>query len=152
MYVDNLAYQIVHDASEFDVILAENLMGDILSDIGGALAGSLGMLGSSSKNENGFGLYEPVHGTAPDIEGKNLANPIGMFMAVSMMLADWNMDGVSSALTNSIDKVMTGKQLNSNLYSASSGGIIGTTQFTDLVIEEIKISVKKSVVINDEYK
>ncbi len=89
MLVDNLAMQLVMRPQTFDVILAGNLFGDILSDLGGAIAGSIGLLGSASLNAEGFGLYEPVHGTAPDIAGKGIANPLGTLAAVALMLEQW---------------------------------------------------------------
>jgi 3-isopropylmalate dehydrogenase/3-benzylmalate dehydrogenase len=89
MLVDTLAMELVRRPAEFDVILAENLFGDILSDIGGALVGSIGLLPSASLNADGFGLYEPVHGTAPDIAGRGIVNPLGTIGAVGMMLDQW---------------------------------------------------------------
>ena len=86
MLVDNLAMQLVREPKRFDVILAGNLFGDILSDIGGALVGSIGLLPSASLNEHGFGLYEAIHGTAPDIAGKGIPNPLGTMGAVVLML------------------------------------------------------------------
>ena len=90
MLVDNLAMQLVMRPQDFDVILAGNLFGDILSDLGGAIAGSIGLLGSASLNASGFGLYEPVHGTAPDIAGKGIANPLGTLAGVILMLEQWD--------------------------------------------------------------
>lgn len=89
MLVDNLAMQLVMRPQDFDVILAGNLFGDILSDLGGAIAGSIGLLGSASLNANGFGLYEAVHGTAPDIAGKGIANPLGTLAGIILMLEQW---------------------------------------------------------------
>ena len=89
MLVDNLAMQMVMQPNQFDVILAGNLFGDILSDIGGAIVGSIGLLGSASLNADGFGLYEPIHGTAPDIAGKGIANPLGAINSVVLMLQQW---------------------------------------------------------------
>lgn len=89
MLVDNLAMQLVINPQQFDVILAGNLFGDILSDIGGAIAGSIGLLGSASLNANGFGMYEAIHGTAPDIAGKGIANPMGTLASVELMLQQW---------------------------------------------------------------
>ena len=86
MYVDNAAMQLVRDPSQFDVILTSNLFGDILSDLAAMLTGSIGMLPSASLNISGPGVFEPVHGSAPDIAGKNIANPIAMLLSVSMML------------------------------------------------------------------
>ena len=89
MLVDNLAMQMVIRPTEFDVILAGNLFGDILSDIGGAIVGSIGLLGSASLNADGFGLYEPIHGTAPDIAGQGIANPLGAINSLVLMLQQW---------------------------------------------------------------
>ena len=89
MLVDNLAMQLIINPQHFDVILAGNLFGDILSDLGGALVGSIGLLGSASLNDTGFGLYEPIHGTAPDIVSKNQANPLGTLASAMMMLEQW---------------------------------------------------------------
>ena len=86
MYVDNAAMQIVRDPSQFDVIVTENLFGDILSDEASQITGSIGMIPSSSMGEGSRGLYEPIHGSAPDIAGQNRANPIGTILAAAMML------------------------------------------------------------------
>ena len=86
MYVDNCAMQIVRDPSQFDVIVTENLFGDILSDEASQITGSIGMLPSASLGDGSRGLYEPIHGSAPDIAGQDLANPIGMILAAAMML------------------------------------------------------------------
>ena len=89
MLVDNLAMQLVMRPQSFDVVLAGNLFGDILSDLGGAIAGSIGLLGSASLNADGFGMYEAVHGTAPDIAGKGIANPLGTLAGIILMLEQW---------------------------------------------------------------
>ena len=86
MYVDNAAMQIVRDPSQFDVIVTENLFGDILSDEASQITGSIGMIPSSSMGEGSRGLYEPIHGSAPDIAGQDRANPIGTILAAAMML------------------------------------------------------------------
>ena len=86
MYVDNAAMQLVRDPSQFDVIVTENLFGDILSDEASQITGSIGMIPSSSMGEGTRGLYEPIHGSAPDIAGQNKANPIGTILAAAMML------------------------------------------------------------------
>lgn len=86
MYVDNCSMQIVRDPSQFDVIVTENLFGDILSDEASQITGSIGMIPSSALGEGTRGLYEPIHGSAPDIAGQDLANPIGMILAAAMML------------------------------------------------------------------
>ena len=85
MYVDNAAMQLVRQPKQFDVIVTGNMFGDILSDVAAMLTGSLGMLPSASLASNGSGLYEPVHGTAPDIAGQDLANPLATILSVAMM-------------------------------------------------------------------
>ncbi len=86
MLVDNCAMQLVKDPAQFDVILTENMFGDILSDEASMVTGSIGMLASASMNDSTFGLYEPSHGSAPDIAGKNIANPLATILSASMML------------------------------------------------------------------
>ncbi|MFH0342425.1 MAG: 3-isopropylmalate dehydrogenase [Chromatiales bacterium] len=86
MYVDNAAMQLVRRPTQFDVLLTPNLFGDILSDLAAMLTGSIGMLPSASVNQSGKGLYEPIHGSAPDIAGQNSANPLGTILSVAMML------------------------------------------------------------------
>jgi 3-isopropylmalate dehydrogenase len=86
MYVDNAAMQLVRAPKKFDVIVTGNLFGDILSDEAAMLTGSIGMLPSASLDERGKGLYEPIHGTAPDIAGKGLANPLATILSAAMML------------------------------------------------------------------
>ena len=86
MYVDNAAMQLVRAPKQFDVIVTGNLFGDILSDEAAMLTGSIGMLPSASLDENGKGMYEPCHGSAPDIAGQNIANPLATILSVAMML------------------------------------------------------------------
>ena len=103
MLVDNCAMQLVKDPSQFDVILTENMFGDILSDEASMVTGSIGMLASASLNDTAFGLYEPSHGSAPDIAGKNVANPIATILSAAMMLRysfqlDQEADAVEAAV------------------------------------------------------
>jgi len=86
MYVDNAAMQLVRNPKQFDVMLTSNMFGDILSDLASMLCGSIGMLPSASLDEHGKGLYEPIHGSAPDIVGKNIVNPLATILSVAMML------------------------------------------------------------------
>ncbi len=86
MYVDNAAMQLVRDPGQFDVIVTTNMFGDILSDLASMLTGSIGMLPSASLNAEGLGMYEPIHGSAPDIAGKNIANPLATIISTAMML------------------------------------------------------------------
>jgi 3-isopropylmalate dehydrogenase len=86
MYVDNCAMQLVRNPKQFDVIVTGNMFGDILSDEASMLTGSIGMLPSAALDEKGKGLYEPIHGTAPDIAGKGVANPLATILSAAMML------------------------------------------------------------------
>lgn len=107
MYVDNCAMQIVKYPSQFDVILTENLFGDILSDEASMITGSVGMIPSSSLGEGTRGLYEPIHGSAPDIAGQDIANPIGMILAAAMMLRhSLDMPREAEAVENAVDMVL----------------------------------------------
>lgn len=107
MLVDNAAMQIVKDPSQFDVIVTENLFGDILSDEASMITGSIGMIPSSSLGDTSCGLYEPIHGSAPDIAGKNLANPIGTILSAAMMLRySFNMSEEADAIEAAVTKVL----------------------------------------------
>ena len=107
MYVDNCAMQIVKDPSQFDVIVTENLFGDILSDEASEITGSIGMIPSSSLGEGTRGLYEPIHGSAPDIAGKNAANPIGMILSAAMMLRfSFGMSEEAGAVENAVNTAL----------------------------------------------
>ena len=107
MYVDNAAMQIVRDPSQFDVIVTENLFGDILSDEASQITGSIGMIPSSSMGEGTRGLYEPIHGSAPDIAGQNRANPIGTILAAAMMLRySFDMAAEANAVEAAVDAAL----------------------------------------------
>ncbi|MBQ8590171.1 MAG: 3-isopropylmalate dehydrogenase [Firmicutes bacterium] len=107
MLVDNCAMQIVKKPSQFDVVVTENMFGDILSDEASMITGSIGMIPSSSLGDGTRGLYEPIHGSAPDIAGKNLANPIGTILAAAMMLKySFDMDEESTAIEAAVEKTL----------------------------------------------
>ena len=108
MLVDNAAMQLVRDPKQFDVVVTGNLFGDILSDIAAMLTGSIGMLPSASLNSKNQGMYEPVHGSAPDIAGKGLANPIAAILSVAMMLKySFNLNRESSLIEDAIQQVLS---------------------------------------------
>ena len=108
MLVDNCAMQLVRDPKQFDVILTENMFGDILSDEASMVTGSIGMLSSASLNETKFGLYEPSHGSAPDIAGQNKANPIATILSAAMMLRfSLDLDEEANAVETAVQKVLT---------------------------------------------
>ena len=107
MLVDNCAMQLVRDPKQFDVILTENMFGDILSDEASMVTGSIGMLSSASLKEGSFGLYEPSHGSAPDIAGQDIANPIATILSASMLLRySFNMDEAADAIDNAVKQVL----------------------------------------------
>ena len=137
MYVDNAAMQLVRDPGQFDVILTSNLFGDILSDLAAMLTGSIGMLPSASLNNNGPGVFEPVHGSAPDIADKNIANPIAMLLSASMMLKiGLNEEEAAENLENAIDKVLSKGFRTADLAYGSSE-VLSCSEIGDKIIDEI---------------
>lgn len=107
MLVDNCAMQIVRDPKQFDVILTENMFGDILSDEASMVTGSLGMLSSASLGEGTFGMYEPSHGSAPDIAGQNKANPIATILSAAMLLRySFGLSKEADAVENAVKTVL----------------------------------------------
>ena len=117
LLVDNAAMQIVMNPSRFDVIVTENMFGDILTDEAAAIVGSIGLMPSASLNENNFGMYEPIHGSAPDIAGKNIANPIGTILSVSMMLKySFDMEKESLSIDNAVNKIIDEGYRTADIY------------------------------------
>lgn len=118
MLVDNCAMQLVKDPAQFDVILTENMFGDILSDEASMVTGSIGMLASASLNDTKFGLYEPSHGSAPDIAGKDIANPIATILSASMMLRyTFDLDKEADAIDAAVKQVLTDGYRTSDIMS-----------------------------------
>ena len=136
MLVDNLAMQLVINPQHFDVVLAGNLFGDILSDLGGALVGSIGLLGSASLNGTGFGLYEPIHGTAADLAGKNKANPLGTLASAMMMLEQWGETVAVADLQQAWNKILARGYRTWDLYSQDSE-IVTTHELVELFLKEL---------------
>ena len=137
MLVDNAAMQLVRDPKQFDVIVTGNLFGDILSDIAAMLTGSIGMLPSASLNSDNKGMYEPVHGSAPDITGKELANPIAAILSVAMMLKySFNMNEASSVIENSIQEVLSEGYRTYDL-EGSKENKLSTFEMGNKIIEKI---------------
>lgn len=130
MYVDNAAMQLVRAPKQFDVMVADNLFGDILSDQASMLSGSIGMLPSASLNASGFGMYEPVHGSAPDIAGQNVANPLATILSLSMLLR-YSLD--RGDLADRIDAAVS-KVLDSGLRTADIGGNASCSDMGDAVV------------------
>lgn len=133
MLVDNCAMQLVRDPGQFDVILTENMFGDILSDEASMVTGSIGMLSSASLNETKFGLYEPSHGSAPDIAGQNKANPIATILSAAMMLRySLDMDKEADAVEAAVQKVLTDGYRTGDIMSDGCK-IVGTEEMGDLI-------------------
>ena len=137
MLVDNLAMQLVINPQRFDTILAGNLFGDILSDLGGALVGSIGLLGSASLNSDGFGLYEPIHGTAPDIAGKNTANPLGTLASAMIMLQQWGEIAAVNSLQQAWDNILECGYRTADLYSQETEILVNTQELVELFEREL---------------
>ena len=141
MLVDNCAMQIVKDPSQFDVIVTENMFGDILSDEASMITGSIGMIPSSSLGETDCGLYEPIHGSAPDIAGKDIANPIGTILAAAMMLRfSFNMAAEADAIESAVSAVLDGGYRTGDILGAGGEGLkqVGCTQMGDLILQNLK--------------
>ena len=137
MLVDNCAMQLVRDPKQFDVILTENMFGDILSDEASMVTGSIGMLSSASLNETKFGLYEPSHGSAPDIAGQNKANPIATILSAAMMLRfSLDMDEEVDAIEAAVQKVLTEGYRTGDIMSEGCT-LVGTKEMGDLIAAAI---------------
>ncbi len=137
MYVDNAAMQLVRDPRQFDVLVTSNMFGDILSDLASMLTGSIGMLPSASMDDTGKGLYEPVHGTAPDIAGQDIANPLATILSVAMMLrytleAPHLAERIESAVARVLDHGLRTRDIQS-----SGTRIVGTREMGDAVLEAL---------------
>ena len=141
MLVDNTAMQIVKNPGQFDVILTENMFGDILSDEASMISGSLGMLSSASLNETKFGLYEPSGGSAPDIAGKGIANPIATILSAAMMLRfSFDEDKAADAIENAVKQVLKDGYRTLDLISDEHTGVVkrvNTAEMGDLIAERI---------------
>lgn len=143
MLVDNCAMQLVKDPGQFDVILTENMFGDILSDEASMVTGSIGMLSSASLNDTKFGLYEPSGGSAPDIAGKGIANPIATILSAAMMLRyTFDLDEEASAIEKAVKKVLEDGYRTIDIMPQDETGKqkvtqVGTKEMGDLICERI---------------
>lgn len=141
LLVDAAAMKLITEPSSFDVIVTGNLFGDILSDEASVLTGSLGMLPSASLRSDGVGLYEPVHGSAPDIAGKNIANPLGMILSVAMMLRySFSLDVEADMIEKSVADTLEQGYYTADLF-IENGKEVSTKEITDKIIEQIKVNV-----------
>ena len=143
MLVDNCAMQLVRDPAQFDVVLTENMFGDILSDEASMITGSIGMLPSASLNDSSFGLYEPSHGSAPDIAGKDIANPIATVLSAAMMLRySFNLDKEADSIEEAVRQVLQDGFRTVDLLGASEPEAfkkVGCKEMGDLLVERITV-------------
>jgi 3-isopropylmalate dehydrogenase len=136
MYVDNTTMQLIRDPHQFDVLLCGNMFGDIISDECAMITGSMGLLASASLNEQKFGLYEPAGGSAPDIAGKGIANPIAQILSAAMMLKyTFNLTKASNDIEHAISKVFKKGIYTKDLTEDNSG--VGTEEMGDAILKEL---------------
>lgn len=145
MLVDNAAMQLVRNPKQFDVVVTENMFGDILSDEASVLTGSLGMLPSASISENGPYLYEPIHGSAPDIEGQNLANPLATILSAAMMLRlSFGLEEEATAIEAAVDHVLSSGYRTKDIASLGSK-VVSTSE----MVEEVTTTILDTETIHD---
>ena len=137
MYVDNAAMQLIKDPSQFDVIVTNNIFGDILSDEASIITGSIGMLPSASLRSDKFGMYEPIHGSAPDIAGKNIVNPIATILSVAMMLRySFDLEEEAKDIEKAVKKALDKGYRTKDIYN-EKGIVVTTKEMGDLIAKEI---------------
>lgn len=138
LYVDNAAMQLVRDPRQFDVMVTSNLFGDVLSDCAAMLTGSIGMLPSASLDKNNFGMYEPIHGSAPDIAGKDIANPLATILSVSMMLRySLNQAELAEKIDSAVSDVLD-QGYRTRDIAGDSQKVVGTEEMGDLVVKALE--------------
>lgn len=138
LYIDNASMQLVKDPKQFDVIVTDNMFGDILSDEASMITGSIGMLPSASLGEGSFGMYEPIHGSAPDIAGKGIANPLATILSIAMMLKySFNLEEEAKVLENAVIKVLEKGYRTLDIMSENMKSV-GTKDMAKLIIKEIE--------------
>jgi 3-isopropylmalate dehydrogenase len=138
MYVDNAAMQLVRNPKQFDVVVTTNMFGDILSDCAAMLTGSIGMLPSASLNADGMGMYEPIHGSAPDIAGKGIANPLATILSVSMMLRySLGRADLADRIETAVEEVLDGGLRTPDIYTDGMEKA-NTSAMGDAVVSHLK--------------
>lgn len=137
MYVDNAAMQLIRNPKQFDVVVTGNIFGDILSDEASMLSGSLGMLPSASLSDKNPGMYEPIHGSAPDLKGKNTVNPIATILSAAMMMRySFGFDEAAIDIENAVKSILKKGYRTQDIFSQGTQ-LVGTTQMGDLIAKEI---------------
>ncbi|MDW7678007.1 MAG: isocitrate/isopropylmalate family dehydrogenase, partial [Bacillota bacterium] len=143
MYIDNASMQLVKQPSQFDVILTGNMFGDILSDEAGMITGSIGMLPSASLRGDKKGMYEPVHGSAPDIAGRNKANPLAMILSTAMMLRlSFGLEEEANLMERAVDEVLMRGLRTPDIHN-SGYRLVGTREMGDAVVDAIQTIERK---------
>ena len=138
MLVDNAAMQLVKNPAQFDVIVTSNMFGDILSDEASQITGSIGMLPSASLGDGKRGLYEPIHGSAPDIAGKNIANPIATILSAAMMLRySFSLSAEAENIESAVDSVLNEGVRTADIIGSSGISPVSTVEMTDRILEKI---------------
>ena len=136
--VDNTAMQLIKNPSQFDVLVTENMFGDILSDEASMLTGSIGMMPSASLSSTTLGMYEPIHGSAPDIAGMNIANPLGTILSAAMMLRySFNMAKEADAIEAAVNAVLDAGYRTGDIYEDGTKKVT-CSEMGDLVVANIK--------------
>jgi 3-isopropylmalate dehydrogenase len=136
MYIDNATMQLIKDPSQFDVMLCSNIFGDIISDECAMITGSMGMLPSASLNESNFGLYEPAGGSAPDIAGKNIANPVAQILSAALMLRySLGEEEAAQAIETAVSKALSAGELTADL--AGDKPALTTSEMGDKIAQYI---------------
>jgi 3-isopropylmalate dehydrogenase len=135
LYVDNAAMQLVRAPKQFDVMVTTNMFGDILSDLASQLTGSIGMLPSASLDANNKGMYEPIHGSAPDIAGKNIANPLATILSVAMLLRySFNELKLADAVENAVHQVLKQGLRTADIQGEGQTRVVNTEEMGDAVV------------------
>jgi 3-isopropylmalate dehydrogenase len=138
MYVDNAAMQLVRAPKQFDVIVTSNLFGDVLSDCASMLTGSIGMLPSASLDEHGKGMYEPIHGSAPDIAGQDIANPLATILSAAMMLRyTFNNEEAALRIEKAVNDALDSNVRTADIYAAGTQKV-SCSQMGDAVVSALK--------------
>ena len=138
MLVDNAAMQLIKNPQQFDVVVTSNMFGDILSDESSQITGSIGMLASASLGDGKRGLYEPIHGSAPDIAGKGIANPIATVLSAAMMLRfSFELEKEADDIENAVNSVLNNGFRTADIVGTSDVTPLTTSQMTEKILENI---------------
>jgi 3-isopropylmalate dehydrogenase len=137
IYIDNATMQLVRDPHQFDVLLCDNMFGDIISDESAMLTGSMGLLASASLNLDKFGLFEPAGGSAPDIAGQGIANPIAQILSAAMMLRySFGLDAAAGAIDQAVERTLD-SGIHTRDIAVDKTKVVGTAQMGDAIVKNL---------------